>query len=140
MKLEITDHPVEDDKQFVIDQTRAYNRKFTVRDVSPLCVFIRDEGGSIVGGLCGMTYWHFLEVSFLWVSEKHRGEGLASKLMAAAESEAVKRGCGHALVDTFSFQAPGFYQRIGYEEFGRLSGFSGKHDRHYLHKKLGSDA
>jgi GNAT superfamily N-acetyltransferase len=71
------------------------------------------------------------------VSEVHRGAGWATKLMAAAESEALARGCRRALVDTFSFQALGFYQSIGYEEFGRLPGFAGKYERHFLHKDLG---
>ena len=136
MRLEITDAPDDADEQFVIAQTRAYNRRFTVRDVRPLGVFLRTDDASIIGGLTGKTYWQYLEVSFLWVSEEHRGAGHASRLMAAAESEAIRRGCKHALLDTFSFQALGFYQRLGYQEFGRLSGFSGEHDRHYLRKDL----
>jgi GNAT superfamily N-acetyltransferase len=70
------------------------------------------------------------------VLEKQRGQGHASKLMQAAEAEARARGCKHALLDTFSFQALGFYKKLGYVEFGRLSGFSGRHDRHYLYKSL----
>lgn len=136
MRLETTDAPAVADEQFVIEQTRAYNRRFTVRDVRHLCVFLRTDDGSIIGGISGMTYWQYLEVSYLWVSEEHRGAGHASRLMAAAESEAIKRGCKHALLDTFSFQALGFYLRLGYKEFGRLSGFSGEHDRHFLHKQL----
>ena len=136
MRLEVTDSASAADEEFVIAQTRAYNRRFTVRDFRSLCVFARGEDGSIVGGLTGKTYWQYLEVSFLWVSEAQRGRGYAMQLMAAAEEEAVRRGCRHALVDTFSFQAPGFYRRAGYEEFGRLAGFSGEHERHYLHKAL----
>ena len=136
MRLELTDAPRPADEEFVVAQTRAYNRRFTERDVRPLCVFARDDDGSIIGGLAGKTYWEYLEVSFLWVSEAHRKAGHAASLMAAAEKEAVNRGCKHALVDTFSFQAPGFYRRIGYTEFGRLAGFSGRYERHYLHKAL----
>jgi hypothetical protein len=56
--------------------------------------------------------------------------------MVAAEAEAVRRGCKHAFLDTLSFQAPGFYIKLGYAEFGRLSGFSGRHKRYFLHKTL----
>jgi GNAT superfamily N-acetyltransferase len=140
MALEVTDAPSEADEQFVIEQTRAYNRRFTARDVRRLCVFARGNDGSIIGGLSGMTYWQYLEVSYLWVGEEHRGSGHASRIMAAAEAEAIRRGCKHAVVDTFSFQALGFYLRLGYLEFGRLSGFSGEHERHYLHKALNVDA
>jgi GNAT superfamily N-acetyltransferase len=66
----------------------------------------------------------------------HRNEGHASRLLIAAESEARKRGCKHAFLDTFSFQALGFYYKLGYSEFGRLDEFSDKHKRHCLHKRL----
>ena len=136
MDMEVTDSPREEDEAFVIEKTRAFNRKFTQRDVKPLCVFHRAPDGTIDGGLTAKTYWNYLEISFLWVSEDRRGEGLASKVMLAAETEALARGCRHAYLDTFSFQALGFYLKQGYAEFGRLSGFSGKHDRHFLYKAL----
>jgi len=140
MQIEVTDTPRPEDETFVIEQTRAYNRRYTERDVRALCVFARAADGTIVGGLSGMTYWQYLEVAYLWVNEAHRGAGYATKLMAAAESEARARGCRHAVVDTYSFQALEFYQRIGSGEFGRLHGFAGKYDRHFLHKDLGADA
>jgi ribosomal protein S18 acetylase RimI-like enzyme len=136
MKLEVTATPVPDDEAFVIAQIRAYNGKFLQRDLKSLCVFARDDSGAIIGGICGRTSWNYLEVLFLWVDETQRGAGLASSLMAAAETEARKRGCGHAQVDTFSFQAPGFYQKLGYREFGRLEGYPDGRQRHYLHKSL----
>ncbi len=136
MDIEVTDTPNEADEAFVIAQTHAYNAAFTKKDVRRLCVFVRDADGIIIGGLTGKTYWHYLEVAFLWVSEQHRLAGHASKILQAAESEARRRGCKHVLLDTYSFQALGFYQKNGYKEFGRLTGFSGKHDRHYLHKEF----
>ncbi len=54
-----------------------------------------------------------------------------------AEQEALARGCRNVLVDTMSFQAPGFYRRLGYEEFGVLEGFPGPHSRHFFRKSLG---
>jgi GNAT superfamily N-acetyltransferase len=136
MRIEVTDAPRESDETFIIEQTRAHNRAFTEKDVRSLCVFARDEAGNIVGGLTAKTYWAYLDVAYLWVLEKQRGQGHASKLMQAAEAEARARGCKHALLDTFSFQALGFSKKLGYVEFGRLSGFSGRHDRHYLYKSL----
>lgn len=136
MDIKVTDMPNEADEAFVIAQTHAYNAVFTQKDVRRLCVFARDTDGIIIGGLTAKTYWHYLEVSFLWVSEQYRQVGHASKMLQAAESEARRRGCKHVLLDTYSFQALGFYQKNGYKEFGRLTGFSGKHDRHYLHKEL----
>jgi GNAT superfamily N-acetyltransferase len=136
MQIEVTDTPNPDDEAFVIAQTRAYNAAFATKDIRSLCVFVRDEAGRMMGGLTAKTYWNYLDISFLWVAQAHRHTGLASKLMHAAEREALARGCQHAVVDTYSFQARGFYEKSGYQEFGRLSGYSGKHDRHYFHKAL----
>lgn len=136
MRVEVTDTPRERDEAFVIAQTRAYNARFTETDVRSLCVFARDDDEAIIGGLTGRTYWGYLDIAFLWVDEKRRGRGIATHLMNAAETEALSRGCRHVFLDTLSFQALGFYQKLGYSEFGRLSGFSGKHDRYWLRKAL----
>ena len=111
---------------------------FAETDVRSLCVFARDDAAAIIGGLTGRTYWRYLDIAFLWVDEKCRGRGLATQLMCAAESEARNRGCQHVFLDTLSFQALAFYQKLGYTEFGRLSGFSGKHDRYCLASRLAS--
>jgi GNAT superfamily N-acetyltransferase len=136
MKIEVTDVRNELDDAFVASQLGAYNAAFAVKDFKLLRVFARDADGSVIGGLLADTYWQYLEVHKLWVSEAHRKAGHASRLLNAAETEARRRGCKHAFLDTFSFQALGFYQKLGYSEFGRLEEFSGEHDRHYLHKRL----
>ncbi len=136
MKLEVTASPAAEDEAFVIAQTRAYNAGFMPRDVQPLCVFARGGDGAISGGITAATSWNYLHIAFLWVDETHRGAGLATALMAAAEAEAKARGCGHAALDTFSFQALGFYQKLGYSEIGRLDGYASGQARHYLHKTL----
>lgn len=136
MQIEIADSPSNDDEAYIIAQTRAYNAAFTEKDFKPLSVFVRLPEGQLIGGLTGKTYWGYLEISFLWICEKHRNLGYASAIMSAAEAEARTRGCKHALVDTFSFQAPGFYLKRGYVEFGRLGDFGANHERHYLLKNL----
>ena len=136
MRIELTDSPDDRDEAFVIAQTRAYNAAFTVEDVRSLCVFIKDGEQRVIAGLTAKTYWEYLEIQFLWVHEHHREAGLGSELMVAAEAEAARRGCKHAFLDTLSFQAFEFYKKLGYSEFGRLSGFSGRHERHFLRKVL----
>jgi ribosomal protein S18 acetylase RimI-like enzyme len=136
MRIEVTATPCKEDEAFVIAQTRKYNSAFADNDHKSLCVFARDELGNIIGGLTGRTYWHYLDIAFLWVDEKYRGRGYATELMKAAEAEAHRRGCERVLLDTLSFQALGFYQKLGYTEFGRLPGFDGKYVRHYLHKHI----
>jgi len=137
MNLEITNYPVASDDEFVANKVREYNLQFVEKDVDPLSVYFRDSEGDIVAGLTGNTYWNWLHIDYLWVNESERKNQLGSKLIAAAEEEAIKRGCTGSSLDTFSFQALRFYQRLGYSVFGELSGYSGKHQRYYLEKQLG---
>ena len=101
-----------------------------------LCCFLRAPDGQVVGGLIGATYWGWLYVDLLWVREDLRGQGYGHGLLTLAEDEARKRGAHNAYLDTFSFQAPGLYQRHGYAVFGELAHFPGGHQRYFLTKEL----
>ena len=93
-------------------------------------------GGAFAGGLVGQTFMGWLAVDGLWVAAAHRGRGHATALMARAEAEARARGATDAVLDTFSFQAPGCYRKLGYREFARLDGFPAGECRHYMTKSL----
>ena len=101
----------------------------------PLGVFVRRES-EILGGVDGYTHWQWLFVSHLWVQDVLRGHGVGRRLMAMIEDEARVRGCRASWLDTFSFQAPGFYEAIGYRRFGELMDFPPGSNRHFLWKKL----
>lgn len=102
----------------------------------PVAVFAEDATGSIVGGVTGSINWTWLSVKLLWVSKDVRGTGLGRRLMEAIEDLGRARDCLHAHVDTLGFQAPGFYMRLGYEPFAKLSDYSPGHPRIYLRKRL----
>lgn len=135
MRIEVTSHPNKSDDEAVLAGLRAYNQRFAENDAKPLCVVARDDGG-VAGGLDARTYWNYLDIKYFWVHEDCRGQGLGAKILLAGEAEAVRRGCAHAFLDTFEFQARGFYEKLGYEVFGQLSGFSGKHERFFMRKTL----
>ncbi|MFB9467248.1 GNAT family N-acetyltransferase [Streptomyces cinereospinus] len=83
---------------------------------SPLHVWVLDAADDLAGGLVGHTWTTWLHVAFLWVDERHRGAGLGSRLLAEAERVArEERGCTAVRLETWDFQAPGFYRRQGYE-------------------------
>ena len=92
-----------------------------------------------MGGLVGETFWDWLHVDLLWVAEELRGRGYGSRLLAAAEAEAVRRGCGHAYLETLGFQAPDFYRARGYRVFGELADFPPGHTRYFMRKSLRAD-
>lgn len=96
---------------------------------------IARRAGEIVGGLLGYTHWEWLFVQQLWSAAELRGRGVGRRLMLAAEAEARARGCHHAHLDTYSFQALGFYQRLGYRVFGQLEDYPAGHTRYFLHKR-----
>lgn len=81
-----------------------------------LGVYLRVGAGELVAGLQGWTWAGWLEIRTVWVREDARGRGLGRRLVEAAEAEARARGCTRSLVDTHSFQASGFYAKLGYAE------------------------
>lgn len=101
-----------------------------------LCFVLKNEQDEILGGVIGMTYWNWLYINLMWIREDLRGHGFGHQLLIAAEEEALKRGSTYAYLDTFSFQAPEFYKKYGYLEFGRLEDFPPGHTRYFLMKNL----
>ena len=102
----------------------------------PLGVFMRDEHGTLVGGVWGHVNWNWLSVRLVWVSAALRGSGYGRQLLAALEHAARERGCQYAHLDTFSFQARPFYEGLGYEVFGTLDDYPPGYQRFFLKKAL----
>jgi len=120
----------------IVKGLRAYNVSAVGKiDHRPLTVTLR-ERRDIVGGLVGETFLGWLAIGLLWIADEHRGKGLGPSLMETAEEEARRRGARNAYVDTFSFQAPGFYDKLGYRAFGRLDEFPPGHHRLWMTKAL----
>lgn len=118
------------------DHAEAYSQM----TCEALCVYCRDESGTLIGGLFGDTGGGWLHVFQVWVSEEYRLKSLGSEILAAAEEEAVARGCHGSNLETYSFQAVDFYLSQGYQEFGVLEGYDGNFSRHFLSKKLSDRA
>jgi ribosomal protein S18 acetylase RimI-like enzyme len=105
----------------------------------PLVLALRNETGSLVGGLWGATSYGWLYTQMLAVPATLRGGGVGTRLMQDAEAEAVRRGCTHAWVDT-QFGALGFYERLGYRVFGELPQYPPGFTRSFLTKALAPPA
>jgi GNAT superfamily N-acetyltransferase len=101
-----------------------------------LCFVLRGPDQVVVGGVIGATYWDWLYINLMWLRDEFRGQGYGSRLLELAEDEARKRGVKQAYLDTFSFQAPEFYTKHGYEVFGELPDFPAGHRRYFMKKQL----
>lgn len=136
--LEVTTSPDADDIAALTEGLAQFN----ISAVGPsgreaLAVIVRD-GDTMLAGLAGYTAWGWLFVQQLWVAESTRSQGWAQRMLNAAESEAIRRGCHGAYIDTFNPVALKAYQRAGYTEFGRLPDFPQGRDRVWLKKKISS--
>jgi GNAT superfamily N-acetyltransferase len=87
-----------------------------------LTVQVLDDSGELAAGLSGWTWGVAAGIGMTWVREDARGEGFGARLLAEFEEEARARGCLHVFVTSFTFQAPGFYERNGYREIFRWEG------------------
>ena len=120
----------------VAQQLRRYNSEAIGKiENKPVAVTVRDNG-EVIGGLVGWTFLGWMFIEMLWISDEHRGKGLGRRLVEKAESEARKRGVANVYLDTFDFQAPGFYQKLGYRDFGKLKDFPAGQSRHWMTKTL----
>lgn len=136
-QLDLTDTPLDADMAVIMSGLTGFN----TADVGPperrpLAVLIRDDDGKVIGGTLGFTAWGWLFTQWLFVPEVLRGQGLAGRLLAEAEAEAIARGCHGAWIDTFNPRALRVYQREGYEIFGELPDFPPGRSRTFLQKRL----
>ena len=116
---------------------RSYNRsKREAAESEPLNIYVEDDSGELMAGLVGETFGNWLEIEYLFVNEDLRGQGIGSQLLQQAESEAKKRNCRFAFVNTYQFQAPAFYQKYGYKEVFTLKDYPYTGQRHYYQKDL----
>lgn len=138
--LTLEEAPDAQDVHFVRERLNAYNFAIVGEDDhKPLAIFVRDSDNAIVAGLLGGTYWGWLHVDILWIKDGLRRQGYGKALLAAAEQEAVQRGCRHAHLDTMGFQALEFYKRQGYTVFGELRDLPVGHTRYFMKKALQVD-
>jgi len=100
--------------------------------------YAMDESGHLVGGCSGSTVdvWHWLTIDTMWVETHSRGRGIGRALLAEVELQARGRGCRWAKLNTWEFQAPAFYERLGYEVYGREIDYPPGHVNHLMRKDL----
>ncbi|MCG9728246.1 GNAT family N-acetyltransferase [Shewanella sp. Isolate13] len=121
----------------LVDGVRQHNFAHMGPETSkPLAVVAHDDSGKLIGGVAGRTIYDNFLINVVWVDENARGSGLGRDLMQRAEIEAKQRDCTMAQVDTLSFQAPVFYQKLGFEIIGTVPSTAKSPERYFLLKKF----
>jgi len=135
--LTICNAPTDADRDAILAPLAAFNANSGYpADPHPVAILLHDEAGNTVGGLWGRTVYDWLFVDYLVVPESMRGGDLGTRLMTSAEAIATDRGCVGSWLTTFTFQARGFYEKLGYSVFGTLDNSPGNNVRIFMQKRL----
>ena len=135
--LSLTDIADEEVRKAIVAPLVEYNSSQAGPSQNrPIVILVRDSENAVVGGLWGHTGYEWLFTQLLVVPTSLRGQGVGTQVMQLAESEAIDRGCHNAWLDTFEFQARGFYERMGYECFGELPSYPRGYSRFFMKKRL----
>jgi GNAT superfamily N-acetyltransferase len=114
-----------------------YNRQAIGRhDGRGLAFVIRDDAGRTIAVAAGYSWASTAEIKQMWVDETHRGLGYARKLLDAFIAEAASRGVGRIWVASYDFQAPGMYEKAGFERVAEFAGWPEGHSNVVLCKVL----
>jgi ribosomal protein S18 acetylase RimI-like enzyme len=132
-----TGEPDEADRAVLVTGMLAYHAAHGhVRETKKFYTFIKDKEGKVRGAILYSFLWNAMHIDSLWVDESLRGQGLGRKLMEMAEIEAKTHGCTIAHTDTFTWQAPGFYAKLGYTVYGKLENHPEGNTLTYFKKDL----
>jgi len=133
----VTENPTPDDRRAILSLLQDYNhRQATPANPLPLAILVPGPDGTVRGGLYATSVYDWLVVELVFLPEDMRGQGIGSSLLARAEEVARARGCVGVWLDTFSFQARGFYERLGYQVFGAVEDHPVGAARYFLKKTL----
>ena len=133
----IESDPTPHELQYLEDQINQHNINETgFADYQPLAVFVRDAENRPIAGISGYTWGGCCEILFLWVHPDYQKMGYGRKLLQTAETEAIKRACQLVVLSSYSFQAPDFYQKLGYTINGVYEGCPPGHRLYHLQKRL----
>ncbi|MBI1179208.1 MAG: GNAT family N-acetyltransferase [Alphaproteobacteria bacterium] len=137
LRLTIPENPSEADRESVLAPLRAFNiSRGGDPHIRPVAVLLTDERGARVGGLWGRCAYDWLFVELLAVPQEYRGEHYGKALMEEAERIARANECIGMWLDTYEFQARGFYEKLGFELFGTLDDHPIGQRRFFLCKRL----
>ena len=137
LPIQFRPDPSSDVVDAIADGLNRFNLTHGIDDAhASFALVIEDADGNVVGGVNAAMFFGWLAIDLLWVDDRYRGQGYGAELMQQAEAIGRERGCQLAYLNTLSFQAPAFYESLGYTEFAELQNDALGFKRHYFQKKL----
>ena len=136
MKIQIIETDDSKVSQEIFENLKLYN----ISNIGPanqqgITVSIHDDSNKLMGGIVGFSQWDWIYIKLLWVDEKHRGKKLGATLVKEIEKVAINRNCKGIYLDTFDFQAPLFYEKMGFILFGEIKDYPVTGKKKYFYKK-----
>ena len=101
---------------------------------------VRADSGELIAGFSGHTWGGVCVITHLWVDRQYRGRGMGQTVLQSAEAEALRRNCAHLILASHSFQAPRFYERLGYQRICTVEDWPVAHSNTVYRKPLHTDA
>ncbi|CAN5336202.1 GNAT family N-acetyltransferase [soil metagenome] len=138
VEILVNENPSKEDLKIIYNGLFAFNiEAYGAPENKQQLIFLSDSvTGETLGGLYSVWFYNWLYIPMLFVPEALRGQGFGQKLLGACESYARSQNSTGIWLDTYSFQAPGFYERAGYEKFGELPNFPPGNSRIFYRKLL----
>lgn len=130
--IRVVAQPAEQERAFILEHLIDFNNAHSTALLTsrqpeggrqPIQVLLYDPQEKLLGGLIGHTIWNWLDIDLFWLDESARHLGYGTQIIQAAEAEARQRGCQKSKVETYSFQARGFYEKNGYRVVGQIDDF-----------------
>ena len=135
VEMTVPDQPDPADRAAILAGLAAFNASIAAPGSASLAILIKQDCAT-VGGLWGTSLYDWLAIELLFVPENLRGQGIGSRLVRQAEEIAKTRNCIGVWLDTFSFQGPGFYEKIGYCLAGQIGDHPVGGARYFLSKRF----
>lgn len=136
MRIDINESPSEEDINEISCRLQQFNDTHRETDGIIKYTIKAVDNDNLLGAVYIILHGNWLEVDLLWVDEKHRGNGIGSKLIIKAEEIARANGCTMSCLSTYSFQARPFYERYGYKVVYTRENYPVTNKKYYMEKIL----
>lgn len=128
--------PSQADNDVVSEGIIASNEHIIGERDKEFSIFLKNDSGKVFGGIQAYLDSESVYIDTLWVEESLQKKGYGTKLLGAVEQEAIKNRCKYITVDTWDFQAEGFYLKNGYKRLGEVKNYWLGHSKITLRKFL----